>query len=60
MKSTLDKSGHIALYGLNFDTDKEGLKAGPKPSVEEVTKLLRTNPLLKLRVKNRRVELVES
>ncbi|TLD69504.1 OmpA family protein [Phragmitibacter flavus] len=50
MKSTLDKSGHIALYGLNFDTDKDELKEESKPSLAEVAKLLKTNPSLKLYV----------
>jgi OOP family OmpA-OmpF porin len=50
MKAGLEKSGHVALYGLLFDTDKDTLKNESLPSLEEVAKLLKNNPTLKLYV----------
>jgi len=50
MQAGLEKSGHIALYGLLFDTDKDTLKSESLPSLEEVAKLLKNNPSLKLYV----------
>lgn len=50
MQAGLDKSGHIALYGLLFDTDKDTLKDESLPALEEVAKLLKNNPALKLYV----------
>ncbi|KQQ96817.1 hypothetical protein ASF77_02135 [Massilia sp. Leaf139] len=49
MASALGKDGHIALY-LNFDTDSDAIRADSKPVVEEIARLLRTDPQLKLKV----------
>jgi OmpA-OmpF porin, OOP family len=49
MKAALDKDGYIALY-INFDTDKAALREDGKPAVDEITKLLKANPGLKLSV----------
>lgn len=50
MQKSLDSVGHIALYGLYFDTDKAELKDDSKPSLDEVAKLLKSDPDLKLYV----------
>jgi OOP family OmpA-OmpF porin len=49
MANALGKDGHIALY-LNFDTDSDAIRPDSKPVVEEIAKLLRTDPQLKLKV----------
>jgi OOP family OmpA-OmpF porin len=49
MASALGKDGHIALY-LNFDTDSDAIRADSKPVVEEIAKLLKADPQLKLKV----------
>lgn len=38
--------GHIALYGIYFDTDKATLKPESKPTLDEMAKLLRGEPKL--------------
>jgi outer membrane protein OmpA-like peptidoglycan-associated protein len=41
MAKGLGDKGHIALYGIYFDTDKATLKPESKPTLEEIAKLLR-------------------
>ena len=50
MRKALDATGHIALYGLYFDTDKDTLKADARPALDEIAKLLKDSPDLKLYV----------
>jgi OmpA-OmpF porin, OOP family len=49
MKQALDAKGHVTLY-VNFDFDKATIQPDSQPVIDEVAKLLRTNPGLKLRV----------
>lgn len=49
MKTALDKQGFVALY-INFDTDQTTLRADGKPAVDEIARLLKNNPGLKLSV----------
>jgi len=42
--------GHVAVYGVYFDTDKAILKPGSAPALEQMAKLLRDNPALKVYV----------
>lgn len=49
MKAALDKQGYVALY-INFDTDKADLRDDGKPAVDEIARLLKTNPGLKIAV----------
>ncbi|MBC8110974.1 MAG: OmpA family protein [Verrucomicrobia bacterium] len=49
MKKELDANGHVALY-INFDTDKASIKPESQAAVEQVVKLLKANPDLKLTV----------
>jgi outer membrane protein OmpA-like peptidoglycan-associated protein len=44
----LKATGHVALYGIHFDTGKAVVKPESKPALEEVAKLLRSDPALKL------------
>lgn len=46
MAKGLGEKGHIALYGIYFDTDKAVLKPESRPTLEEIAKLLRGQPQL--------------
>jgi outer membrane protein OmpA-like peptidoglycan-associated protein len=50
MKQALHDSGKVALYGLYFDSDKDVVKAESQPTLEEIAKLLKGNPSLRLHV----------
>jgi outer membrane protein OmpA-like peptidoglycan-associated protein len=49
MKKQLDAEGRIALY-INFDTDKATLRPDANPTVNEILKLLNSDPALKLSI----------
>ena len=49
MLSALNKQGFVALY-INFDTDKATIKPESKPIVDQIVKLLKDNPGLKVGV----------
>jgi outer membrane protein OmpA-like peptidoglycan-associated protein len=44
MAKGLGEKGHIALYGIYFDTDKAVIKPESKPTLDEMAKLLRGEP----------------
>jgi outer membrane protein OmpA-like peptidoglycan-associated protein len=46
MAKGLGETGHIALYGIYFDTDKATLKPESRPTLEQIAKLLTTQPQL--------------
>lgn len=46
MSKGLGEKGHIALYGIYFDTDKAIVKPESKPTLDEIAKLLRGQPQL--------------
>ena len=46
----LKATGHVALYGIYFDTNKSQVKSESKPALEEVAKLLAQNPAWNLKV----------
>ena len=46
----LDKKGFVVVEGIYFDTDKTTLKPESKPAIDEVAKLLKERPDLKLYV----------
>ena len=48
--SDLKATGHVAVYGITFDTDKSEVKAESKPALEEIAKLLTQNPAYRLKV----------
>jgi OmpA-OmpF porin, OOP family len=46
MAKGLGDTGHIALYGIYFDTDKAVLKPESRPTLEQIAKLLISQPQL--------------
>jgi outer membrane protein OmpA-like peptidoglycan-associated protein len=50
MASALKESGKVALYGINFDTDKDTLRADSKPTLDEIGRLLTSDPQARLHV----------
>ncbi|MGE4165427.1 MAG: OmpA family protein [Xanthobacteraceae bacterium] len=48
MKKGLGEKGHIALYGIYFDTDKAIIKPESKPTLDEMAKLLNGEPGLRV------------
>jgi outer membrane protein OmpA-like peptidoglycan-associated protein len=50
MSKTIASTGRIALYGVNFDTDKAVLREDSTKTLEEIAKLLKAQPQLKLHV----------
>ncbi len=50
MLDELNKSGHVAVYGINFETGKAGITEDSGKVLEQVQKLLADNADLKLRI----------
>jgi len=50
MKGDLKSTGHVALYGIYFDTNKSDVKPESAPALEEIAKLLKGDPSLRLKV----------
>ncbi|MFQ5640552.1 MAG: OmpA family protein [bacterium] len=50
MSKDIDMYGKVALYGIYFDYDKATIKAESKPALDEIAKLLKKRPSLKLYV----------
>jgi OmpA-OmpF porin, OOP family len=50
MSKAIANTGRIALYGILFDTGKAEIKPESKLALEEIAKLLRSEPNFKLRV----------
>ena len=50
MANSLKESGKVSVYGIYFDTGKSVLKPESKPTLQEIFKLLKTDPNLKLLV----------
>ena len=48
MAKGLGDSGHIALYGIYFDTDKAVVKPESKPTLDQIAALLKGQPDLKV------------
>ncbi|CAN5182934.1 OmpA family protein [soil metagenome] len=46
MAKGLGEAGHIALYGIYFDTDKATVKPESRPTLEQIAKLLTAQPQL--------------
>jgi outer membrane protein OmpA-like peptidoglycan-associated protein len=46
MAKGLGETGHIALYGIYFDTDKAAIKPESRPTLEQIAKLLSGQPQL--------------
>jgi len=50
MSKAIASSGRVALYGILFDTNKTDLKPESKPALDEIDKLMKQEPGLKLHV----------
>lgn len=50
MAKDIDAAGHVALYGIHFDTDKADIKLESEPTLQEIANLLKQDPALKLYV----------
>lgn len=50
MGGDLKSSGHVALYGIYFDTGRSEVKPESKPALEEIARLLKGEPALRLKV----------
>lgn len=46
----ITRTGHVAIYGIYFDTGKADVKPESEPTLKEIAKLLQQNPELKLYV----------
>ncbi len=50
MNSSIEASGHVDLYGIQFDFDQATIKAESKPTLDEIAKLLSDKPDLRLEI----------
>jgi OmpA-OmpF porin, OOP family len=50
MGQSIASTGRIALYGVYFDSNKADVKAESKATLEEIARLLKSNPSLKVLV----------
>jgi outer membrane protein OmpA-like peptidoglycan-associated protein len=50
MAKALAETGKIDIYGILFDTDKTDIKPASVPTLEQVAKMLKDDPTLKLEV----------
>lgn len=50
MKKEMQQSGKVALYGVQFDTDKDVLKPESQVTIAEILKLLKSDPSLRIHI----------
>jgi OmpA-OmpF porin, OOP family len=50
LKEEIDKTGHVAVYGIHFETGKAAIQTDSTDSLNQVVAMLQQNPDLKLRV----------
>jgi OmpA-OmpF porin, OOP family len=50
MGNSIKESGKVAVYGIYFDTGKAVLKPESQPTLQEISKLLKADPALKVYV----------
>ena len=50
MAKDISSTGHVAVYGIYFDTDKADLKPESRPTLQEIARLLKQDAALKLYV----------
>lgn len=50
MSAKITEKGHIALYGIHFDSDSDKLKPDSDTAIQEIAKALNAEPSLKLYV----------
>jgi outer membrane protein OmpA-like peptidoglycan-associated protein len=50
MSRSITDTGKVLLYGINFDTGKDTLRADSEPMLKEIAKLLSDRPTLNVRI----------
>ena len=50
MKGAIGDSGKVVLYGIYFDTDKDVVKQESTPTLDEIAKLMKGDPSMKIHV----------
>jgi len=50
LSDALNKSGRVAVYGINFDTAQATIQPGSDKVLQQIVQLMKDNPALKLRV----------
>jgi outer membrane protein OmpA-like peptidoglycan-associated protein len=50
MRKTIADAGRISLYGIQFDFDKDTIKPDSAPTLDEIARLLKADPSLRLTV----------
>jgi len=50
LSAELNKSGHVAVYGIHFDTGKATIQPDSEAVLQQIVDLMQQNPALKLRV----------
>ncbi len=50
LSDEIKKSGHVAVYGIHFDTGKATIQADSEAVLQQIVQLLNDDPALKLRV----------
>lgn len=50
MSGSINNTGRVAVYGIYFDTDKAEIKAGSEKALQEIVKMLQSDPGMKLYV----------
>ncbi len=50
MAQSIKETGKVALYGIHFDTGKADIKSDSEPALQEIAKLLKANPKMKIYV----------
>jgi len=48
MAKSISETGRIALYGIHFDSDKADIKSESNQTIQEIARLLKQDPKLKL------------
>jgi len=48
MGADIKSSGHVAIYGINFDTGESDMKSDSEPALNEIAKLLKQDGNLKI------------
>lgn len=50
LSDAITKTGHVAVYGIHFDTGKATLQADSDAVLQQIVQLMTNDPALKLRV----------
>jgi len=50
MQKSLNETGRVNLYGIHFDFDKDTITPESQSTIDEISKLMQSNPALRLQV----------